>query len=72
MKKYLIALIVFIVAITVAFFFWTARSAKKKSDDLLSKFKEIDSSLNYSSDSTHDLKGVGAIQRVYPILGAFL
>ena len=67
MKKYSIALGVVIAVITAAFFYWTAKSAKKKSDSLLTKFKEVDSSLNASTDSTHNLKGVGAIQIVYPI-----
>ena len=58
-------IIVILIALVAAFYLWSAISAKKKSDGLMSRFKEIDSSLIYSRDSTHNRKG--AVEKLYPI-----
>ncbi|MEO6720069.1 MAG: hypothetical protein ABIN67_06870 [Ferruginibacter sp.] len=67
MKRNFIVLIFILVAFTTAFFLWTARSAKKKSDDLMSKFKEIDRGIGTSKDSAHNSKGIVAVEEFYPI-----
>jgi uncharacterized protein YxeA len=65
MKKYSIILIALIITIIAAFYLWTAREAKNKSDDLISKFKEVERSLDNSTDSTPNNKGIGAIEQLY-------
>ena len=67
MKKYSVILIVNLIAFIAIIYLWSAILAKKKSDDLRSKFKEIDSSLIFHSDSTHTQKGIGAVEKLYPI-----
>ena len=66
MKKYSIILISLVIIIIAAFYFWTAREAKTKSDDLISKFKEVEHSLDNSTDSIRSNKGVGAVEQLYP------
>ena len=66
MKKYLIILIALIITIIAAFYWWTAREAKNKSADLITKFKEVESSLDKSIDSTRNNKGIGAVEQLYP------
>lgn len=44
-------LIVFIIALVALFYIWTATATKQKQDDILKKFKEIDSSLASGDDS---------------------
>jgi hypothetical protein len=67
MKKYSIGLIILLISIIAGFYLWTAREAKKKSDDLLSRFEKVERSLSYASDSTPNSMGVGAVQQIYPI-----
>jgi len=66
MKKYPIILIALVITIIAAFYLWTAREAKEKSDDLISKFKEVERSLDNSTDSIRSNKGVGAVEQLYP------
>jgi len=63
MKKHSIIL----ATVAAAFYFWTARETKNKSDSLLSRFKEVDSSLSVSTDSINNSNGVGSVQQVYLI-----
>ena len=67
MKKHSVILIVILIAVVATFYLWSAIIARKKSDDLMSKFKEIDRSLTFSSDSAHSQEGIGAVEKLYPI-----
>ncbi len=68
MKKSLSFIVIFVIVVSTAFYIWTAKLAKKKSNDMLSRFKEIESSLGYYADS--DRARIDAVEGVYP--GTFM
>jgi hypothetical protein len=61
MNKYLMLIIILTAA---GFYIWSAREARKKSDDIMARFKEVDSSLN-NIESPGKKKGMEAIQENY-------
>jgi hypothetical protein len=62
MKKSLIIITALAIAVCTAYFIRTAILSKQKSNDLLSKFKEVNSTLTSSSDSA--VTKNGALQKV--------
>jgi hypothetical protein len=67
MKKTPILITTLVVVIVSSFYIWTALLARKKSDDIMSKFKETEESFRKSEASgqdTHD--GIGAVDKIYP------
>ena len=67
MKKYSIALIAFLLFLTIGFYLWTAILARKKSDDILAKFKEVNNSLSRRHDTIQKQIGVGGIEEMLQI-----
>jgi hypothetical protein len=67
MKKISLAFLILLVTAAIAVVLWTATSERKKSDDIMSKFKEVEKSLEESQDTAHEVNGLGAVQKIYPI-----
>ena len=65
MKKPLIIIVPLAITVCIAFYIWTAISAKQKYNDLMSKFKEVDSGLTSSSVSVVPNGGTSAVEEVY-------
>ena len=49
----------------ITVYFLSARVARKKSDEIVSKFREVDSSLQLITDSSNLQKGIESIQGTY-------
>ncbi len=67
MKKLSVALIGILAVFLAASYLWTASLAKRKSDDIMSKFREINNHLASSGDTIMSENGHGAIQTTYQI-----
>ena len=51
MKRFTLVFVIVVAVIGGAFYIWSATAARKKSNDILSKFKEIDKQIKASNDS---------------------
>lgn len=62
MKRVHLLFVISVLAAAVFLFLYSARSERKKREDILEKFEEIDAQLNSTNDSLDSEKGIGAIQ----------
>lgn len=67
MKKSSIIFIIILGSIVIGFNLWTAMLARKKSNELLTRFKEVDSSLQASTDSAKKSTATDTSIQFYPI-----
>ena len=65
MKKVPIIVSIVGLIVCIIFYLWTANSARRKSDDILSRFQEVNKQLASSNDSFLAREGIDALQDLY-------
>ena len=67
MKRLPLILVIIFATIIVAFYFWSAMVARKKQQDLLSKFNEVNKELNARMDSMNAKQRIADAQKSLPV-----